>query len=512
MISLPAAASESMLRVDESPRRHDLDALRAAAMLLGVAYHSALSFSLGSGWVVQDVRQSKALYVFQAFVHGFRMQLFMLLSGFFTAMLWRRHGVKSMILNRLRRLLLPFIAGLFTVVPAIHWAGEVAGRCNRPARLTTQASPSGGLDGAGPVSGGNVAPSNGGPNEVDGGGRFVREATPETAEALPMQGVVSGETSSEALGWILPSGRRGPRDFWLIGPPSSHEKVLVTLEQGHAEGAHHAELGSGGRAVNACTGWLGGRWFVLLWFLWFLVWLTCLFSVYAVAAEHFRWRVRWSNFIVSQWSLIWLVPLTVVPFLYMRGGGSDFGPETSMGIVPAPRVLCYYAIFFGFGVLYHECDDSAGRLGRSWRQTLPLTLLVVFPLALDVASGVFGFRDGLTLGGQSRLTVAFLQTLYAWMMCFASMGFFRTFIKREHRWIRYAADSSLWCYLAHLPLVILLQGLICQWALPALLKCSIIFCSVSLVLFVSYEKWVRDRWIGTFLNGRTNRYGSPFNR
>ena len=59
-----------------------MDALRAAAMLLGIVYHAALSFSLGEGWLVQDPKQSRALYVFQAFVHGFRMQLFMLLSGF----------------------------------------------------------------------------------------------------------------------------------------------------------------------------------------------------------------------------------------------------------------------------------------------------------------------------------------------------------------------------------------------------------------------------------------------
>ena len=61
-------------------RRHDLDALRAIAMLLGIAYHVALSFALGFPWMVNDVSQSKSAYVFQAFVHGFRMQLFMLVS------------------------------------------------------------------------------------------------------------------------------------------------------------------------------------------------------------------------------------------------------------------------------------------------------------------------------------------------------------------------------------------------------------------------------------------------
>ncbi len=481
-------------------------------MLLGVAYHSALSFSLGAGWFVQDVRQSKALYVFQAFVHGFRMQLFMLLSGFFTAMLWRRRGVKGLLLNRFRRVLLPCIAGLFTVVPAIHWAGGLAGRCNGPARFAAQPVPSGGMDSSGPISGGNVALSAGGLSAEDGRSRLIREATPEITEVLPVQAVVSCEWPSKTPVWIFPLGLRGPHVLSQIDPPSSRDKDFAPLEQGRAGMTHHGEHGSGGQAVRVLTGRLGDRGFVLVWFLWFLVWLTSLFSLYAVAAEHFRWRVRPNSLLVSPWSLIWLVPLTVIPTLFMGGGGSDFGPETSMGVLPAPQVLFYYAIFFGFGVLYHECGDAAGRLGRAWRRTLPLTLLVVFPLALELASGVFGFRDGFAWWWRSRLTGAFLQALYAWMMCFASMGFFRTFLKREHRWIRHAADSSLWCYLAHLPLVILMQGLVCQWALPALLKCSIIFCSVSLVLFVSYEKWVRDRWIGTFLNGRANRQGAASNR
>jgi hypothetical protein len=93
--------------------------LRAAAMLLGIVYHASLSFALGAGWMAQDVSQSKAAYLFQAFVHGFRMQLFMLVSGFFTAMLWRRKGLKALLWHRCRRVLFRCLLGLVTVVPAM---------------------------------------------------------------------------------------------------------------------------------------------------------------------------------------------------------------------------------------------------------------------------------------------------------------------------------------------------------------------------------------------------------
>ncbi len=101
-------------------RRHDLDALRAVAMLLGVGLHGAMSFA-DVPWVVQDTRQNDAFGVFVAAVHGFRMPAFFVMSGFFTAMLWRQRGLVTLLRHRFRRIFLPLLLGLFTVVPAVNW-------------------------------------------------------------------------------------------------------------------------------------------------------------------------------------------------------------------------------------------------------------------------------------------------------------------------------------------------------------------------------------------------------
>ena len=53
-------------------------------------------------------------------VHGFRMPVFFLLSGFFTAMLWRRHGLASLIRHRFRRVVLPLALSILTVGPAMQ--------------------------------------------------------------------------------------------------------------------------------------------------------------------------------------------------------------------------------------------------------------------------------------------------------------------------------------------------------------------------------------------------------
>ncbi|MCP3904314.1 MAG: acyltransferase family protein [Planctomycetes bacterium] len=120
-----AGASRSASPSD--PRRHDLDALRAFAMLLGIGLHAALSF-MDIPWVVHDrVRAPEFGYVVSA-IHGFRMPLFFLLSGFFTAMLWRKRGLGGLLRHRAKRIALPLGLGCATIVPAmwviVIWAGS----------------------------------------------------------------------------------------------------------------------------------------------------------------------------------------------------------------------------------------------------------------------------------------------------------------------------------------------------------------------------------------------------
>ena len=80
------------------PRQHDLDALRATAMLLGIGMHAAGEFI----YARTTTPPFHPLEVFIDFGHGFRMPLFFLLSGFFTAMLWRRRGLRKMVHHRFR--------------------------------------------------------------------------------------------------------------------------------------------------------------------------------------------------------------------------------------------------------------------------------------------------------------------------------------------------------------------------------------------------------------------------
>ncbi len=122
----PMTTTDTTIAAHSAPpggrRRHDLDALRGFAMLLGIGLHASLSF-FPAFWVVQDSKvDQRWLYdeFFQA-VHGFRMPVFFLLSGFFTTMLWRRRGIRSLIRQRVTRVLVPLALGLVSIVPIMNW-------------------------------------------------------------------------------------------------------------------------------------------------------------------------------------------------------------------------------------------------------------------------------------------------------------------------------------------------------------------------------------------------------
>ena len=106
-----------------TPRRYDLDALRAVAMGLGIVLHAALPFV--PYWAEGDTGGAALFAVFE-YIHLWRMPLFFLLSGFFTAMLWKRRGLGALLRHRLRRIALP-LAVLYVPVMVLVIAGIVAG-------------------------------------------------------------------------------------------------------------------------------------------------------------------------------------------------------------------------------------------------------------------------------------------------------------------------------------------------------------------------------------------------
>lgn len=112
---------------EHSSRIYSLDALRAIMMLLGVVLHSAVTFTNSSTikavWPLQDPASSHSFFdLLVAFIHTFRMPVFFVASGFFGALLLYKKGATFMLMNRISRIVLPFLAGVIIIYPLIVFA------------------------------------------------------------------------------------------------------------------------------------------------------------------------------------------------------------------------------------------------------------------------------------------------------------------------------------------------------------------------------------------------------
>ena len=109
----------------QSQRFYDLDALRAMAMFLGIVLHASVFIlpEMEPLWPIHDAAaEGDPTYklVIET-IHGFRMPVFFLLSGFFTALLWQRRSLRALMTQRLRRVGIPLAVGCFTVIPLSIW-------------------------------------------------------------------------------------------------------------------------------------------------------------------------------------------------------------------------------------------------------------------------------------------------------------------------------------------------------------------------------------------------------
>lgn len=98
----------------EPERLHALDAIRAAALLLGIVLHACLSFVPGIPpelWPISDVQKSPVLAVTMFAIHTFRMSVFFLIAGLLSRALLQRLGLPAFFRNRASRILAPLALG-----------------------------------------------------------------------------------------------------------------------------------------------------------------------------------------------------------------------------------------------------------------------------------------------------------------------------------------------------------------------------------------------------------------
>lgn len=545
-------------------RFHDLDALRAFAMLLGIALHASLSFT-GFPWIVQDSHSSFGFAIMVAAVHGFRMQLFMLVSGFFTMMLYRKRGLLAVSKQRIRRVLVPCLLGLVTIVPALDFVSYIAMRNAGSASPPYPGASEAGIFSI--VRRGDAEAlkreleAGSDPNQMDtrfgipllgwaalkgdvdtarvlidagakvdivssGGHHPAHQAAflghADILQLLAEKGadLAARSQKGESAADTARADDRATRYFaGLLGLKiqddeqlrKGREECLAILEKHVDTKAAPIPLDRPGvlaRARFAYSGWLNSDRFLTP-----LTKFGRPIHLFGTDFFHHLWFL---------WYLCWIVGLFALAIL-ATGELPDATAlwrrlQGNVGFVALIAVTMIPQVFMG--------TSGAGALGPDTSTgILPMPHLLLYyglffaygALMFDAGDQAFDridrnswwFRIGLCLAlpamfmtyGSNPVVAGLAQCVYSWTMIFGLIRLFRSRFSGENRKIRYLADSSYWLYLVHLPLVVAAQWWISRWDLPSGVKFLGLTACTTAVLLVSYQLLVRHTWIGRLLNG-----------
>jgi glucan biosynthesis protein C len=439
----------------EPNRFHALDRVRALAMLLGVVYHTLLfRMFTGGGEMPNPMAPPSASTILSNWLHSFRMPLFFLIAGFFARMMLLKYGMKEFLRKRWWRIGLTLVIGMFTFGPIYVFTRDMVAR-----------PPNFGGGGMGPP------------------GAMPRPPRPDGAD-LKLDNAGQRPPSPPAFG---PGPGRGPGrpGFRPGGPPPFGPPGGGVADRIFGPFTKYVQLNH-------------------LWFLWYLL-------VFITVAPFLTQGVAWlvprklretgdqSSLRLVRWGMAPLIlAVASTPLLLMTR--PMFG--WFLGLAPAifrafpdfvfhldPDMAFYFAYFLTGWWLHRERIGLPG-VARAWLPNLLIGLGAFWiasglefqarqeadPLAMMTGSG----------GGNIKVLAYAIYCLGSACTSFAFIGVFLRYLDYPSRTWRYLADTALWVYLIHQPLVLIgLAGVrpfnLPWWALTAVVSTFTVV--VSLVLY-----------------------------
>lgn len=512
-------------------------------MLLGIVLHGLLSFMPFPFWPGQDRHQyPETCGVIVNLIHGFRMPLFFLMSGFFTMLLIERRGLSGLVKNRILRILVPLIAGTIVVAPMIWgvavWGGAKKAKIAASRTITPpdadksiwMAAKNGEIDRlkAYLADGGNAnARDDVGISLLSWAGMAGRDAAVDlliengvnlnakdqnnrtalhgaafmgrvaivqrllnagakinvtgTSRDTPLD---SASSNVKALNWL---GTILKLDFDPDAVMNNREEIKTILRE--AGGKYGAEL-----PLNLVTIYKAAAFapvFQHLWFLHYLIWFSAALALLNALGKALKIPTLPASLLRAPLCLVWLVPLTTIAQSMMT---NPFGPDTAGGIFLWPPIFLYYGIFVLYGALSFGRDVFSPAKSKLW----------ILYLLLASGVGTVAMLD-IKWATAREIIQPLIGAVYVWLMCFGLIGAFRFFFVGENKKIRWLSDSAYWLYLAHLPLIMALQVWVSDWDLPGIVKFLFIVIFTTALLLITYQLFIRYSFIGTILNGKKTR-------
>lgn len=251
-----------------------------------------------------------------------------------------------------------------------------------------------------------------------------------------------------------------------------------------------------------------------LWFLWVLVLFYAatliLRAPFAVLDRDGRWGRgvdRLTGMLIGPWTPAVLAAPLALTFWFDPTWVAFFAvPTPDEGVIPNAAALTGFGLAFALGFLLDRRRDLLGRIA-AWS---PLFLIA----ALISGVAAYGLAGGPAIVPMSEQTsakaMAAAVTAFAvYSSALAATGLCLRFLSGRSTIRRYLADASYWVYIVHLPLVMLAQVWVQDWAGPWWLKLWGITLGVLAVSLATYELAVRHTFVGTWLNGRRIPWRRP---
>ncbi|TPV32836.1 2,3,4,5-tetrahydropyridine-2,6-carboxylate N-succinyltransferase [Paucihalobacter ruber] len=229
-----------------------------------------------------------------------------------------------------------------------------------------------------------------------------------------------------------------------------------------------------------------------LWFLYYLI----LFSLVSFGLGLlFKKLPKLSSFINQYFHAIFknivlrlvvFTLITIAILLFMDKTWVD----TSLSFVPDFNTFLFYFFFYMFGWVLFKSKELLGSFKKhDWLFTTVGLLLFTWYFLTEKSE-------------MAPWLIISIRAICCWLFIFGITGLFIRYGSHHSATMRYVSDSSYWVYLLHLPLTVIIPGLIADWNIPATFKFLFVVSVTTVICFVTYHYLVRSTFIGEFLNGR----------
>lgn len=244
-----------------------------------------------------------------------------------------------------------------------------------------------------------------------------------------------------------------------------------------------------------------------LWFLWVL---TLFYAVLLIvrALLHVLDRKgragpvvdRITSALIGPWTPALLAaPLALALWLDPKWIAFFAVPTPDTGVIPNASAVVGFGLAFGLGFVLDRRRDLLDRIA-GWSPLFLIVALISGVAAYSLAGGPNLAPRVEPTAGKALAAAVTAVAVYA--SALAAMGLCLKFASGHSPVRRYLSDASYWVYIVHLPLVMLAQVWVQDWAGPWWVKLIGVSAGVFAVGLASYELLIRHSVMGRWLNGR----------